>query len=84
MAQISFYLDDFTAKKLNAAAKARNCSVSKYVGTLISARLEGEDKEEARKKRILEELRGAIDDPAFTEPPEIPWEQELSRRLDLL
>jgi Uma2 family endonuclease len=76
MAQISLYVDDPTANRLNATARARNCSISKYVAGIISAQFSEEDADEARKKQLLKELRGAIHDPSFVEPSEIPWEPD--------
>ncbi|MDR1205807.1 MAG: hypothetical protein LBL26_10070 [Peptococcaceae bacterium] len=76
MAQISLYIDDSTAGRLSDAAKARNCSISKYVAVIISEQLSKEEADQARKKQLIKELRGAIHDPSFVEPPEIPWEAE--------
>ena len=84
MAQLSLYIEDAIAEKLNAAAKARSCSVSKYVASIVNERLFEEEADEMRKKQILRELRGALNDAAFTEPPEIPLEAEIQRRFDLL
>lgn len=84
MAQISLYIDDSMVGKLNAAAKNRNCSVSKYVAELIFEHLSEEDAEELRKKQLLKQLRGALDDPAFIIPDEISWEDEFPRRFDLI
>jgi len=84
MAQISLYIDDSMVSRLNAAARNRNCSVSKYVAELISEQLSGEDTKEARKKQILKQLCGALDDPTFTIPDEISWEDEFTRRFDLI
>jgi hypothetical protein len=72
------------AEKLNAIAKARNCSISKYVASIVNERLFEEEADEMRKKQILRELRGALKDTSFTEPPEIPWETEVQRRFDLI
>jgi len=84
MAQISLYIDDSTAVKLNAAAKSNNCSVSKYVAELITEKLSEKESEEKRKKQLLKQLCGALDDPTFVIPPEIPWENEIERRFDLI
>jgi len=84
MAQISLYVDDITAARLSAAAKARRMSVSKYVATIISGSLSNEDAEEIRKKQLLGELCGAIDDPTCAEPPELPMVAESVRRYDLV
>ena len=84
MAQISLYIDDATATRLNTVAKSRSMSVSKYVATLISGSLSNEDVEEARKKQLLMELRGAIADLAIVEPPEISMVAENQRRYDML
>jgi metal-responsive CopG/Arc/MetJ family transcriptional regulator len=62
MAQISLYIDDSMVSKLNAAAKNRNCSVSKYVAELISERLSEDETEEVRKKQLLRQLCGVLDD----------------------
>ena len=72
MAQISLYVEDAIAEKLNTAAKSRNCSVSKYVASIVNERLFEEETDEMRKKKILRELRGALNDAAFIDPPEIP------------
>jgi len=69
MAQISLYIQESMADKLAAAAKARNYSVSKYVALIISEKLNEEDEDEIRKKRLLRELRGAINEKTFVEPP---------------
>ena len=84
MAQISLYIQDSMADKLAAAAKARNYSVSRYAAQIISEKLNEEDEDEARKMRVLKELRGAITDKTFAEPSEIPWEMDTLRRFDLL
>ena len=84
MAQISIYIDNALAPRLNAAAKAQKSSISKYVASVVSERLSAEDAEEVRKKQLLEELQGALDDPTFVEPPEVPWEYEIPRRFDLI
>jgi len=84
MAQISLYIEDSIAERLNAAAKIRNCSISKYVVSILNERLNEEDADEMRKKRILRELRGSIKDTTFVEPPDIPMESEIQRRYDLL
>lgn len=84
MAQISLYIDDITAGKLSAVAQARNCSISKYVAAIVSEHLSEEEADSARKKKMLEELYGAIKDPAFSEPHEIPWEAEIPKRFDLI
>ena len=84
MAQISLYIDDSMVEKLNTAAKANNCSISKYVVSIVNERLFEEEADEIRKKQILKELRGALGDEALAEPPEIPWEAEMQRGFDLL
>ena len=84
MAQISLYIEDSMAEKLNAAAKARSCSISKYVASIVNEHLFEEEADEMRKKQILRELRGALKDTTFAEPPEIPWETEIQRKFDLI
>ena len=84
MAQISLYIDDVTASHLSAVAKSRNCSVSKYVAAVVSECLSREDADETRKKQLLAELQGALDDPTFVAPSDIPLEAELPRRFELL
>jgi hypothetical protein len=70
------------AARLNTAAKERKCSVSKYVVSLITDSLS--DSEEHSKKQRLQQLRGALDDPSFEIPNEISWDDEITRRFDLL
>ena len=82
MAQISLYVEDSLAVRLTSAAKSQNCSVSKYVVSLITSSLT--DTEEHSKKLRLEQLRGALDDPAFESPTEISWSHEIPRRFDML
>ena len=84
MAQISLYIDDTMAERLNLASKTHHCSVSKFVAALINERFSEEDTENQRKLQLLRELRGSIDDPTFTEPPDISVETELIRRYDLI
>ena len=84
MAQISLYMEDSMAEKLNSSAKAHNCSISKYVASIVSERLFKEDADETRKKQVLRDLRGKLNDKSFAEPPEIPWETEIERRFDLI
>ena len=86
MAQISLYIDDSMAVRLNIVAKDHNCSVSKYVVSLITDSLMYT--EEQSKKQRLKQLRGSLDDPAFEIPVEIPleisWDDEIPRRFDIL
>ena len=84
MTQISLYIDDGMADRLHAAARLKNCSVSKYVAALIAERFSEVDAEENRKKALLHKLRGASRDHCMSEPPEIPWETEICRRFDLI
>ena len=84
MAQISLYVDDSMAERLNVAAKACGCSVSKYVATLVDERLSEEDCNEARKKLLLRELRGSINDQSFLAPSDILMVAESERRYDLI
>jgi hypothetical protein len=42
MTQISLYIEDAVASKLDAAARRSKCSVSKYVETIVSERLSKE------------------------------------------
>lgn len=82
MAQISLYVDDSTASKLALMAKENDSSVSKYVASLISRDLSRGENEEIRKKQVLKELCGALDDPEFTVPKEIPWRNEIKRNYN--
>ena len=84
MGQISLYVDDATISKLNRAARARSCSVSKYVAGIVSERLREDDAAESHKKELLQRLRGAVKDPSFAEPQDIPWDAGAPRRYDLL
>ena len=84
MAQISLYINESMLGKLNDAAKNNHCSVSKYVAALISDKLSQDDSEEIRKKQLLKQLRGALDDPSFAVLGEISWEHEIPRRFDII
>ena len=84
MAQISLYIEDALAERLAGAAKTCNCSVSKYVTSIISESLSKDESEEINKKQILKKLCGALNDPAFPIPSEIPWKNEIPRSFDLL
>ena len=81
MAQLSLYIDDLTAVRLNTAAKKNNCSVSKYVVSLIIDNLT--DNEEQNKKQQLKQLCGTIDDPTFVIPVDISWDKKIARRFDI-
>jgi len=84
MPQISLYVQDSLAKKLAATAKMHNCSVSKYVASVLSARLcDAEDSEEG-KRAGYRRLAGALKGDPLEEPDEIPWEVGAARRFDLL
>ena len=84
MAQISLYVDDATASRLSAAARVRNLSVSKYVSAIVSESLSKDAADEIRKKNLLEELQGVLDDPSLADLPDIPWEAGAPRRFDLI
>jgi len=84
MGQISLYVDDAVISRLNAAAHSKNCSISKYVATIVSERLLEDAAEELRKRELLRKLRGSIKAPSFVEPQDIPWEADVPRRYDLL
>ena len=84
MAQISLYIDDNVASRLNSAAKSQNLSVSKYVANIISESLSNSDAKEAQKKQLLRELQGALDDSSYTEQNDILLVAESSRRYDLI
>jgi len=84
MAQISLYVNEMMAKKLQIAAASQGCSISKYVADIIYQHFSEDDSEEIRKKQLLHKLCGAIDDPTFVEPPEIPWSADTPRRFELL
>ena len=84
MLQIVLDIDDSVADRLDAIAKASHCSTSDYVTALVMKRFTEEEAEDMVKKQILKELRGAIKDTSFVEPPEVPWDVELPRRFDLL
>jgi hypothetical protein len=84
MAQISLYVDDSLVGRLTAAAKTEGSSVSKYVTNLIAEDLGKKESAEIYKKHVLEQLCGVLDDPDFTIPPEISWDDEIPRRYDLI
>jgi len=70
MAQISLYIEDSVIARLSAAAKERNCSISKYVAFLIGEQLSKEDQDAAKRKQILMGLCGSIGDESFAGPLE--------------
>ena len=82
MAQISLYIEDSMVERLGGAAKARGCSVSKYVTSLITERLSEEESDEMRKRQTLSSLKGSLKDAAFSEPPEIPPEAGIGREYE--
>jgi hypothetical protein len=84
MAQVSLYIEDSMAEQLAAAAKNHNCSVSKYAASVIFRNLSEDKSKEINKKQLLKQLCGALDDPAFTIPSELPWENEIPRSFDLI
>ena len=84
MAQISLYINDSMAGKLSSAAKTHNCSVSKYVAAIITENLSKDESEEIRKKQVLKQLCGALDDQDFAIPSDIPRDDEITRRFDLI
>jgi hypothetical protein len=55
-----------------------------FSDAIINEKLLEDDADERRKKQILRELRGALNDAEFPEPTEIPWESEIQRRYDLI
>ena len=84
MGQISLYIDDVIISRLNTAARSKNCSVSKYVASVVSERLLEDDAEELRKRELLRKLRGAVKDPSLVEPQNISLDADVPRRYDLL
>ena len=84
MAQISLYVEDSVVKRLTLAAKENNSSVSKYVSSIISENLARSEAEEKNKKQVLKRLCGALDDPEFSIPPDIPLDADIPRRYDLI
>ena len=66
MAQINLFVDESMAKKLNDKSRELGYSVSKYILMVVAEELEKGDSEETRKKRILLELRGAVNDNTFS------------------
>jgi hypothetical protein len=84
MAQISLYIDDAMLNMLHTAAQSKNCSLSKYVASIISERLLDDNEDEMRKKELLRRLHGAANDHTLAEPLDIPWEMEINRRFDLI
>ena len=84
MAQLSLYIDDITAEKLSIAAKEKNCSISKYVSTIILDRLSDDASKEDSKMELLRSLRGSIDDTTFSPSEDFQLVAESNRRYDLL
>ena len=82
MSQISLYIDDSLADRLSIAAKLHNCSISKYVSSLIVDRFSEEAADEKVKVELLRGLRGSIDDPTFCPPADLPMVAEQTRRYD--
>ncbi|MCL2042520.1 MAG: hypothetical protein FWG89_00115 [Treponema sp.] len=83
MAQLSLYIENSMANRLSKAAKISKCSVSKYVAALVSEHLLKNESED-QKKQILNQLCGAMNDPTFTMPSELSWEDEIPRNFDLI
>jgi len=83
MPQISLYVQDSLARKLITTAKAHNYSVSKYVATVLAAKLAEDENNEADRRLAYRQLAGAIQG-ELIEPDEIPWESNVPRRFDLL
>jgi len=84
MAQISLYMDNSMINRLSAAAQTNNCSISKYVASLVAEKLANYDNEEMQKKQVLERLCGALDDETFALPPELAYENEIIRKYNLI
>jgi hypothetical protein len=65
MPQISLYIDEPTLKKVAAAAKKENTSISKWVAAQVRERVEPSYPED------YEQLFGSISDESFVEPGEL-------------
>ena len=76
MAQLSLYLDDDTMERLRRRAEERHTSLSKYVSDLVRR-----DLGSGWPPGFLD-LYGSIDDDAFVEPDEIPFELDAPRPWD--
>ena len=70
MAQISIFIEDWMAKRLNAEARELDCSVSRHVINIVSEHLEKENSEESRKKAALQSVKGASNDDTFVIHPD--------------
>jgi len=84
MGQISLYVDDDVISRLSAAARSKNCSMSKYVAEIVSERLSDDDAEELRKKELLRKLCGSVKDPTMVPPEDTPYTADTPRRYDLM
>ena len=60
-----------------------NCSVSKYVATVLADRLSDDDGGDEGKRIGFRQLAGALKDAPLEELGEIPWELDAPRRFDL-
>ena len=84
LAQLSLYVEDSLAKRIAVAAKAHNCSASKYVAAIVSDHMAQEEEDDKRKSNVLHELRGSLGRKGFTDPQEMSWEKEIRRRYKLV
>ena len=84
MQQISLDIQEPLADRLRTAASLRNHSVSGFIISIISEKLDEDDEVERRKNHALENTQGVFLDDPLAEPPEIPWELDAPRRFDLL
>lgn len=82
MAQISLYIEDFIAEKLNMIAKAKNYSVSKYVSTIITERISEDEANEEFKRQFLRSLKGTLNNEDVIGADEVPWTAEIQRRYE--
>lgn len=73
MAQLSLYLDDASMEDLRRSAQSRGVTLSKYVRDVLV------DDAHGGWPNGFFDLYGALDDPSFVEPPEIPWELDTPR-----
>ena len=60
MPQISIYLDDSIAEKLDEILKERELTASEYVASIITEQMLDDESDEIKKIRIIRELRGSL------------------------
>jgi uncharacterized protein (DUF1778 family) len=84
MPQISLDIQESMADRIQTAATQRNYSISAFIVSIIAEKLNEADEADRRKNCALEKTQGSFKGEPLSEPPDIPWEADAPRRLDLL